>query len=152
MGSAAEDYSEIVLSEQVWELQAPAVDSRGMWPGGVSPGMLSNSFAAAGASLPSTPVLRAACRKRNDVPLCSSNLSQGGLALQFVGFSPSQTCVSMKRGKEWQLYPSEEPGEPDTLQNTSDKRNVNDFCISFAFSCGQTVYGYLEILVLSFVF
>lgn len=73
----------------MWELQAHAVDSRGMWPGGVSTGMLSNSFAVVRASLPSTPVLRVFCRKRNDAPLCSSKLSQKGLALQFVLFSPS---------------------------------------------------------------
>lgn len=92
-----------------------------MWPGGVNTGILSSSFAVARASLPSTPVLRIACRKRNYVPLCSSNLSQEGLDLQFIVFSPSQICVSMKRGKEWQLYASEEPGEPDTLQNISDR-------------------------------
>lgn len=48
------------------------------------------------ASLPSTSVLRIACRKRNDVPLYPSKLSQEGLALQFVVFSPSQICVNVK--------------------------------------------------------
>lgn len=123
-----------------------------MWPGGVSTGMLSNSFAVVRASLPSTPVLRVFCRKRNGAPLCSSKLSQKGLALQFVLFSPSWICVNMKREKEWQLYPSEEPGEPDTLQNISDKRTVCDFCISFTIFCGQTVHGYVAILFLPFVF
>lgn len=81
----------------VWELQAHVVDSRGIWLGGVSTGMLSSSFAVARASLPSTSVLRVACRKRNDVPLYSSKLSQEGLALQLVVFSPSQICVNTKR-------------------------------------------------------
>lgn len=81
----------------VWELQAQVVDSRGMWPAGVSTGMLSSSFAVARASLPSTPALGIACRKRNDVPLYSSKLSQEALPVQFFVFSPSQICVNMKR-------------------------------------------------------
>lgn len=79
-----------------WELQAH-VDSRRKWPAGVSTGMFSSSFAVARASLPSTPVLRIACRKRNDVLLYSSKLSQEGLPVEFLIFSPSQICVNMKR-------------------------------------------------------
>lgn len=48
-------------------------------------------------------------------------------------------CGHEKRGKLWQLYPPEKPGEPNTWQNISGKRNVT--FVSFAICCGQAVYG-----------
>jgi len=83
VGTAAGSYSELccIRVSMMWELQARVVGSRGMWLGGANTGMLSSSSAIARASLPSTSVLRIACRDRNDVLHYYSKLSQEGLAL-----------------------------------------------------------------------
>lgn len=55
-------------------------------------------------------------------------------------------CGHEKRGKLWQLYPPEKPGEPNTLQNISGKIKVRFVsfrfaCVRFAVCYGQTMYG-----------
>lgn len=154
MGAAAEGCSEVVLSQlPVWELQAHVLGSRGIQLRGANAGMLSSSFAIAGASLPSTSVLRIACRNRNYVLHYYSKLSQEGLALYSVVFSLSQFYVTMKReGNNGSSTHQKNQVSQTPCKIHQTKEMCKVFCISFAVSYRQTVYEYVAALFLPFVF